>query len=105
MTPKKKRIKNSHLINFTFNNILYVAAVCVFVAFFSLTVWGDGGLTELHALKAKRDGIIKQSHFLLRENLFFLQEMEELKKSRYIEQRVRTDLGYIRPDEIMYVVK
>ncbi|MBU0505035.1 MAG: septum formation initiator family protein [bacterium] len=106
MTRKrKKRIKGSHRLNLTFNNILYCATFLVFVSFFAVTVWGRGGLLELKSLTDKRDTVGRTNQMLLKQNLFFLEEIHELQKLSYVEQRARTDLSLVRDDEIVFVVE
>ncbi|MCP5464123.1 MAG: septum formation initiator family protein [Deltaproteobacteria bacterium] len=98
MRPNSQKIKLQ-------NNIFLTAAVVVFVLFFFVTVWGDGGLVELYGLKQQRDKIVASNRQLLQENLLRLQEIQKLKESRFVEQKARSDLGMIRKDEIVFVIK
>jgi len=68
-------------------------------------MWGKGGLLELMELKEKRNNIRQTNQTHLKENLFYIEEINKLKTSRYIEQRARTDLGLVRANEIVFFIR
>lgn len=87
------------------NFFLTVAAIAVFIAFFVMTVWGQGGLFDLYSLHTQRQALIENNRNLRFTNLTRLNEIERLKSLKYLEQTAREDLGMIRQNETVYVVK
>ena len=76
----------------------------VFISFIVLTVWGKDGLIELMALRQKRDSLKIANYKLLRENLVLSDEINRLKFKPYVEQKARTDLGFVRDNETVFVI-
>ncbi|MBF0104981.1 MAG: septum formation initiator family protein [Deltaproteobacteria bacterium] len=99
MNPK--RVITNRLQNYLF----YLLHFMALVVFIYVTVWGKDGLTELVQLKKKKNDIVAKNNQLLKENLLFTEEIEELKNARYVEQKARSNLGMIRENELVYIVK
>jgi len=95
-TPKAYQFQNS---------IFYGLACLVFIVFFFVTIWGKDGLIDLMALKKQRAKIAQSNYYLLKENLLYLEEIDKLKQARFVEQNARSDMGMVRSNEIVYVVK
>jgi cell division protein FtsB len=74
------------------------------VAFFGMTVWGDEGLLHLMQLNRGRSEILSENQRILKENLFYLEEIRSFKSVRYQEQKARSELGMIRQNETVFVV-
>lgn len=97
-------IRQSLQSNQWLNTAFLVGALLVFVAFFGMTVWGDEGLLHLMQLNRARSEILSENQRILRENLFYLEEIRSFKSERYQEQKARSELGLIRENEIVFVV-
>lgn len=85
------------------NLIFLLLAVGVFLTFFYLTLWGENGLLRLVRLYRVKAKMIEANNSLLLQNLEYLQKIRHLKEVKYIEQTARTDLGFVRPNEVVYV--
>lgn len=86
------------------NTVFLVGALLVFVAFLGMTVWGDEGLLHLIRLNRMRSEILSENQRLLKENLFYLEDIRSAKSVRYQEQKARSELGMIRQNETVFVV-
>lgn len=69
-----------------------------------MTLWGENGLFRLIELNRLKTEILHEKQRILGENLSFSQEVETLKTLKYIEQRARSDMGYIHENETVFVV-
>lgn len=87
------------------NVVLMLLAVVVFLAFFVVTVWGQGGLVDLYQLSMQRKALLWRNREFMTQNLLSLQELEHLKTFKYLEQSARHHLGLVRPDETVYLVR
>ena len=87
------------------DQLFYLFAFSIFFIFIFLTVWGENGILRLVELKRIKENVVSDNGALLRQNLAFVQEIEKLKDSRFVEQRARTDLGMVRASETVFIVK
>lgn len=87
------------------NRVFFIAGIFVFAIFLVITVWGKDGLIELMALNHKKRRIMTTNYRLLKENLLYYEEIQKLKQPSYIEQTARSDLGLVRGDEMVFIVK
>lgn len=97
--PKSLRTNN------LLNGFFYSVGVVLFVVFFVVTVWGKDGLLHLMALKKTRDKIIASNHQLIQSNFFLLEEIQKSKEQSYIEQRARSDLGMVKDNEVVFIIR
>ena len=97
----KRSQKNNQLLNATFSLI----GLVVFLSFFIVTVWGNDGLMRLVELKNMRDVFAVSNLNLLHENLFFKQSINRLHQAKYLEQKSRSDLGLVRPNEHVFIIR
>lgn len=74
------------------------------VFFLFIGFFGEDGVLKLRQYYLIRDQIIADNHNLLQQNLLYLQEIQKLGDAKYIEQLARRELGYVKADEIVFVV-
>jgi cell division protein FtsB len=92
-------------VNLKKNIVLFVAIISMFLMLLFI-VFGENGLTDLYRLKTKRDGLVKKTGELAKENLSFYREIERLKNDpKYVESVARQELGVIGKDEMIIKVK
>lgn len=82
-----------------------ILSVVVFVLFILFTVWGKDGLIDLVALRQQKESIRVANFKILRENLKYSEEVSKLKYRPYVEQKARSDLGFVRENETVFVVQ
>ena len=64
---------------------------------------GPLGLRDLMALRARRTQLEATHRQLLSSNAALKLKLERLRADdRYVERRIREQLGYVRPDELVY---
>lgn len=85
-----------------------VLAACLVVVLVLLQyrLWlGDGGMREVHRLRAEIEVQREQNRELKERNRTLAAEVQDLKKGTVaIEERARTDLGMVRSGETFYQV-
>ena len=86
------------------NRIFFVVGFFIFIGFLAVTFWGDHGIVELLHMKRLQNKIQTQNLNILKENLLYLQEIERMQYPQFIEQTARSELGFVRPKEIVYIV-
>lgn len=87
------------------NNVFYVSGIVLFVVFFVFTVWGKEGLVRLMELKKTRAEMILSNHELIKSNFLLLEEIEKLKQADYMEQKARSEMGMVRENEVVFIVR
>lgn len=87
------------------NRIFLALASVVLLVFSYLSLWADNGLLHLLQLKRIKTAIHEENKTILEQNLSYVQEIKKLKELPYIEQKARSELGYVRPNEVVYVVE
>lgn len=66
-------------------------------------VGGPSGLRDLIALRARRAQLEAVHRDLLKSNAELRVKLARLgRDGRYLERRIREELGYVRPDELVY---
>lgn len=90
---------------FSQNTWFSVTVFFIFVVFFMMTLWGENGLFKLVELNRLKTEILHEKQRVLEENLSFSQEIEKLKKLKSIEQKARSDMGYVRENETVFIVR
>ena len=86
------------------NRLFVSLAFVVFLAFVYLTLWGENGLIRLVKLYHLKDRAIANNNAILRQSLSYLEEIRRLKQPHFIEQTTRNELGFVRPNEMVFVV-
>lgn len=87
-------------------NILMISAAVVLSGMLLLLVFGEHGLKDLHALKARRDRITAQKEMTFNENVSLYRQIERLKSDpQFIEAIARKELGVIGEDELIIKLK
>lgn len=80
---------------------LILAGSLAFILFF--TVFGEQGLLRINDLKRERNLIEEKSAELRATNEKLRQEIALLQSDRrYLERIARTELGLVKPNEIIY---
>ena len=69
-----------------------------------MTLWGENGLFRLVELNRLKTEILHEKQRVLEENLVHFQEIQRLKKLKYIEQQARSDMGYLLENETLFVI-
>lgn len=87
------------------NILFYALGVVVFCMFVFLTVWGDDGLMKLVDLKTQKKNFSQQNVEILQQNLMRVEEIEKLKSARYLKQIARSELGLVKPDEVVFIIQ
>jgi len=86
------------------NTWFSLAVFFIFVIFFIMTLWGENGLFRLVELNRLKTEILHEKQRVLEENLVHFQEIQRLKKLKYIEQQARSDMGYLLENETLFVI-
>lgn len=86
------------------NSLFLIAALVIFCGFFVMTVWGKDGLVELYNLSQAKNRVAQTNQNLLQDNLLVLGQIKKMKDKSYVEQRIKSELGLIREDEIVFVI-
>jgi len=85
---------------------LLTSAAVVLLGMSGVIVFGENGLKDLHALKARRDRIIAQKEKTFNENVSLYRQIERLKNDpQFIEATAREELGMIGEDERIIKLK
>lgn len=86
------------------NHFFYFLIFAVFVLFFGITVWGENGILRLVAVNRIKSKVAFENAALLKQNLLFVQEVDKLKEAKFLEQRARTDLGFVKTSEKVFML-
>ena len=70
----------------------------------SYTAFSDQGLIRLYHLRQTENMILEKNEELRQEIRLLKQEIKNLHKLPYLERVVREELGFIKPNEIVYYV-
>ena len=66
-------------------------------------LWGPSGSQDLLILRHHRGVLMKQRDRLVRDNSAFRERITRLNSDNaYLQQLIRQELGYVRPDEFVY---
>jgi len=77
--------------------------VAVSAVLIAAILFGSRGLLHLRALEAEEHAIKQRIATRLRENQMLRERLHRLRTDdRYLERRVREQLGFVRPGEIVY---
>ncbi len=85
------------------NFIFGLVALVLVMVFSVLTVTGEDGILRLMELKRMESKLQSENRALLERNLAYRQEIKSLYQMPSIEARARESLGWVHPDEIIYV--
>ena len=82
------------------------AGLVIVLVLLQYRLWlGDGGMREVHRLRAEIEVQRDQNSELKERNRTLVAEVQDLKKGTVaIEERARTDLGMVGPGETFYQV-
>ena len=85
---------------------ILAAGLVVILVLLQYRLWlGDGGMTEVHRLRAEIEAQREQNRALKERNRTLFAEVQDLKKGTVaIEERARTDLGMVGKGETFYQV-
>ncbi|MCB1568132.1 MAG: cell division protein FtsB [Xanthomonadales bacterium] len=85
---------------------LIAVVLAVFIVLLQLKYWvGEGGVREVEALRERVAAQSRENAKLLQRNDELAAEVEELRAGQAaLEERVRTELGMIKPGETFYRV-
>jgi cell division protein FtsB len=85
---------------------ILAAALVIVLVLLQYRLWlGDGGMREVHRLRAEIDVQKDQNRELKERNRTLAAEVQDLKKGTVaIEERARTDLGMVGRGETFYQV-
>lgn len=86
------------------NRLFLAGAVLICIFFAYLSLWADNGLLRMLELGRVKNKILTQNHDILEQNLSYVQEIKKLKELPYIEQKARNELGFVRPNEVVYIM-
>ena len=75
---------------------------CAFALF---AFFGEQGLFKLHQMNHNEARLEEMIVEIRDENDNLARELEWLKTPKYLEKVVRAELGFLRPDEVVYYVK
>lgn len=100
----KRKAKKSQVLGLIQNVLVYSLGLVVFLGFVFITVWGQDGLIDLMRLSGQKDRIVTKNNQLLHENLMLLNQIESLNQERVLEQTIRSELGLIKPNELVFVI-
>ncbi len=90
----------------TFQKIIMALAVVVLFNFLLVIVFGDKGLVDLLRMKTEQRQVQQRTERVIEGNLKMAREIERLQKAdpALIEHRARTQLGMVKPGEIVVKV-
>ena len=74
------------------------------VALAGFAVFGDKGLLKLRTMHAMEDRLEGQISSLAQENGRLAHEIDALEDPKHLEHIVREELGYLRPDEVIFYI-
>lgn len=75
------------------------------VVFAVVAIFGDQGLLKLRLMNQHEAYLTGQINWIEGENERLTHEIELLEDRRYLEKIVREELGYLRPDEVVYYIE
>lgn len=87
------------------NRILYGLAGAALVLCLWTSIWGQDGLLRLWELHRTRVQLQVENHRILMDNLRLQRQIRALASPHVLEQQARKELGYVRPDEDVFVVE
>ena len=83
--------------------MLTIVLLIAIVAVLGSLVLGHDGVPRLLGLRAERQRLGEQAVALLQQNAGLRDQIERLRTDdRFLEAMARRELGYVRPDEIVY---
>ena len=85
------------------NFIFGVVALVLVLIFSVLTVTGEDGILRLMELKRMESKLKNENRALLERNLAYRQDIKSLYQIPSIQARARESLGWVHPDEVIYV--
>ncbi len=88
-----------------YNFFFYVIAGVIFVFYSITTITGNDGILRLIQLGHIKQQIAQENYKLLEQNLVSSQEIKNLKKIQSVEYRIRESMGWVKPNEVVYVLK
>lgn len=68
----------------------------------ALASFGKQGGFKFFQLWRLEKSLKEENHLLAEKNKVLLQEISNLKDSRYLQHTIREELGYARQDELLY---
>ncbi|EKD42560.1 MAG: hypothetical protein ACD_73C00105G0002 [uncultured bacterium] len=86
-----------------YNLMFGVMALVIILVFAILTITGDDGILRLMKLQKVKADMEKENRTLLEQNLAYRQDIKSLYQIPSIEARARESLGWVYPDEVIYV--
>lgn len=78
------------------------AAVIALCSLAGLAIFGDQGLKKIYELRQIETRLGTQIQLIKNQNEELAGQIESLAKPEVLESLARQELGYLRPDEIIY---
>lgn len=76
---------------------------CVVILLFTVfAIFGDRGLGKLYQLRNLEGHLERQIALLEMGNKRLIRKIENLKDPKVLEMLIRDEMGYLRPDEIVF---
>lgn len=82
--------------------LLLATASAVLLYFLWMQIQGPHGLTEIKKLQAQIDELQKANELLSLENEKLYNEVQYRKSDQFLEEILRTELGYVKPGEQVF---
>ncbi len=98
ITGRKRGVKNSSTTLILKWGLVAAATFAIFA------VSGDQGLLKLHKMRQTEAQLGERLNDIRAENIRLAQAIAQLKDNTGLEKVVREELGYLRPDEVVYYV-
>lgn len=83
----------------------YLTAFVIFFSFLAYSFLSDNGLLKLFQLKATKEKVHQENIEIMRETLEYRLYQAKLHDIKFLEYQSRDSLGYVYPDEIVYIVE
>ncbi len=94
---RKKRV-NRH------SAILRWGSIAAFI-FALFAVFGDQGMIKLHQMRQDKAQLEQGIQQIQEESDTVAHEIQNLKDKKYLEKVIREELGFLRPDEVIYYLQ
>lgn len=88
-----------------YDALFFLLACVIFFAFLVFTIGGEDGLLKLLQLNKVKSELALKNREILLENLSLRQTQKSLTHPKVIEHLARESLGFVYPDEVVYVTR
>ncbi len=92
-------------MNYIFFRIFFLLLVILNIYLIYQCIWAENGYLEYVKLREFKDELQGQIQRVKQENLQLSKSIRLIKNnSDYLEMVIRKEMGYVQPDEILYVL-